>query len=311
MMMGEAIRIERSTWIAAPRERVWQAVSDPEQIARWFLPPALGATMSLDGNGRLTVMMGPMAVEVAAVEASEAPNQITMRAKPDGVIATTYTLEEADGGTKVTVTMHGFEGLPEDARLDRVAPSDESWEKALANLKAYVEGAALPHPEGFIAALYGYRRMIREVIAVERSIWIDAPVERVWSAISDPAKIQQWFSPGTEWRGSGLHVGATLAVVDAETGNDTNVQVIDAVEPPHLLVTRTVVEPPQTPEVTRWQLIDEKGGTRVWLTYSGYELMPAESRHDRMEQNAFGFGMLLENLKAQVEGAELPYPWGF
>jgi uncharacterized protein YndB with AHSA1/START domain len=310
-MQSEAVRIERSTWIAAPRDRVWQAVSAPEQIAQWFLPPALGATMSLDASGKLTVLMGPMAAEIAAVEATEAPRRLTMRGKPDGVIATTYTLEEVDGGTKVTVTMHGFEQLPQDSRHDRVAPSEESWEKALANLKAYVEGAALPHPEGFIAALFGYRRMIREVIAVERSIWVKAPVERVWSAISDPARIQQWFSPGTEWRGTGLRVGATLAVVDAETGSDTHVQVIDALEPPHLLVTRSVVEPPQTPEVTRWQLIAENGGTRVWLTYSGYELMPLESRHDLMEQNAFGFGMLLENLKAQIEGTELPYPWGF
>jgi len=30
-----------------------------------------------------------------------------------------------------------------------------------------------------------------------------------------------------------------------------------------------------------------------------------------MEQNAFGFGMMLENVKAQIEGKSLPYPGGF
>ena len=37
------ISVERSIWIAAPRERVWQAVVEPEQVAQWFLPPAWGA----------------------------------------------------------------------------------------------------------------------------------------------------------------------------------------------------------------------------------------------------------------------------
>jgi hypothetical protein len=30
-----------------------------------------------------------------------------------------------------------------------------------------------------------------------------------------------------------------------------------------------------------------------------------------MEQNAFGFGMMLSNLKAQIEGEALPFPQGF
>ena len=30
-----------------------------------------------------------------------------------------------------------------------------------------------------------------------------------------------------------------------------------------------------------------------------------------MEQNAFGFGMMLENLQAHIEGKSLPYPGGF
>jgi hypothetical protein len=30
-----------------------------------------------------------------------------------------------------------------------------------------------------------------------------------------------------------------------------------------------------------------------------------------MEQNAFGFGMALENLQAYLAGEDLPYPLGF
>ena len=35
-MTSEMTRIERSTRIAASRERVWQAITDPPQFAKWF-----------------------------------------------------------------------------------------------------------------------------------------------------------------------------------------------------------------------------------------------------------------------------------
>jgi uncharacterized protein YndB with AHSA1/START domain len=51
----EKLVVERSIWIAAPRERVWQAVTDPEQLAQWFLPPTLGAQMKGDDRGKISV----------------------------------------------------------------------------------------------------------------------------------------------------------------------------------------------------------------------------------------------------------------
>ena len=150
-----------------------------------------------------------------------------------------------------------------------------------------------------------------EKLAVERGIWIAAPRERVWHAITDPAQVEKWFSPGTKWRGSGLQVGGRLYVPNAETGAEMYVQVIEVVDPPHRFVTRSEPEPPATPEVTTWTLEEENGGTRLTLTYTGYELMPEDIRLRNMEQNAFGFGMMLENLQAHVEGRSLPYPQGF
>jgi uncharacterized protein YndB with AHSA1/START domain len=49
----EHLSVERSTWMNAPRERVWQAITDPEQIAQWLLPPAMGAQMKRDARGTL------------------------------------------------------------------------------------------------------------------------------------------------------------------------------------------------------------------------------------------------------------------
>ena len=96
------LSVERSIWIAAPRERVWQAIFEPEQAAQWFLPPALGAQLRRDESGKLSVLMGPMAVEVAMLEQIDPPRQLTSRGLPDNLIAAAYTLAEENGGTRVT-----------------------------------------------------------------------------------------------------------------------------------------------------------------------------------------------------------------
>jgi uncharacterized protein YndB with AHSA1/START domain len=152
---------------------------------------------------------------------------------------------------------------------------------------------------------------MEQTIAVERDIWIAAPRERVWKAITDPEQVGQWFSPGTNWRSTGLHVGARLSVYDPDTDTEMYTQILEVVDPPHRLVTRSDSHPPEKPFVTAWTLEEENGGTRLLLRFSGYESLPDDTRRGRTEQDGTGFGMMLENIKAQVEGTPLPYPGGF
>jgi uncharacterized protein YndB with AHSA1/START domain len=311
MDVMENLVMERRIWIAAPQERVWGAVTEPEQLAQWFLPPALGAQMKRDGSGKIFVSMMGMDVPVAVLEAAEPPRRATTRTAPDGLTTNTFTLEAQKGGTQVTVTMNGRGIRPGDESEEQAEPSGAAWEKALANLKAYVEGEELPFPEGYVAALFGYRREGKRTFGVERSIWIAASRERVWQAITDPEQIEHWFSPGTKWHGSGPEVGGSFSVYNPETESEMYTQVIEVVEPPHHFVTRTPPEPSGLSYVTDWKLEEEKGGTRLLLNYYGYELEAAETRHTSAEQNAFGFGMMLENVQAYVEGQPLPYPQGF
>jgi uncharacterized protein YndB with AHSA1/START domain len=307
----EKLAVERSIWIAAPRERVWEAVTNPEQVVQWFVPNLPGAQMTRDEDGTVTIQLGPMEVNVLILEMTNPRKQASIRSLPERQLASTYTLADDNGGTRVTVTMTGFESLPEDAREDRLNLSGEGWEKALANLKAYVDGAELPYPQAYTGPLFGCWRETKERIAVERSIWINAPREHVWQAIVDPEQIEKWFSPGTAWRSSGEGVGSRIFVYNPETDSEMYTQVTDVFEPPRRLVTRSEPEPPEMPHVTDWVLEEENGGTRLTLTYSGYELEAGDVRPNNMEQNAFGFGMMLENLKAQIEGESLPYPGGF
>jgi|SRR5688572_26384166 len=307
----EQIKVERSIWIGVSRERVWQAITDPADLAKWLLPPALGADMNRDANDTILVSMGGMEIPVAVLEEVDAPRQVSISGLPDHVISITYLLEKENNGTRVTVSMSGFEKLPEDARQDRIAPSGTAWEKALANLKAYLTGMDLPFPEGYVAALFGYRREAEKSFAVERSIWINASRERVWDAITDPVQLEAWFSPGTSWKLTALEVGGRLFTQDPETRDETNVQVIKVVDPPELFATHSLSSSPGSSETTAYLLQEERGGTRLTITNSGYELLPDDERWSTMEQNAFGFGMMLENLRAYVESQDLPTPGGF
>ncbi|HKY52658.1 MAG TPA: SRPBCC domain-containing protein, partial [Anaerolineales bacterium] len=135
--------------------------------------------------------------------------------------------------------------------------------------------------------------------------------ERVWSAITDPTQLEMWFSPGTSWKLTALEAGGRLFIPDPETGDETNVQVIQLVDPPQRFVTHSLPTSPGSSEVTAYLLQEEKDGTRLTITNSGYELLPADARWSAMEQNAFGFGMMLENLRAYIEGQDLPSPGGF
>ena len=305
------IAVEHTIWLAAPRERVWQAVTEPEQIAQWFLPPILQAQMKRDASGKLFVCMGEMEIPVASIEVIDPLRQVTIQGLPDQLIAATYTLAEEKDGTQLTVTLNGFESLPEAARQEGRGPTSAGWEKALQNLKAFIDGQALPFPQGYVAALFGYRREAKEKFAVERSIWVAKSRERVWKAITDPQQIQQWFSPATPWALSAFEVGGRLYVPDAETGAELYVQVIDVIDPPNQFVTRSLPEPPQIVHITTWTLVEENGGTRLTITHTGYELEQEENRWNNMEQNAFGFGMMMENLQAYLLDTSLPYPYGF
>jgi uncharacterized protein YndB with AHSA1/START domain len=311
MQKVEKAGVERSIWINAPRERVWQGILQPDQLAQWFLPPALGAQMKRDDTGMLFVSMGGMEIPVAVIEVVSEARQLISRSVPDMLLTTTYTLEDEKEGTRLTVTMSGFDALSEQAAQERLAPSGAGWEKALNNLKAYIDGAELPFPEGYITSIYGFRRESKDALAIECSIWINASREKVWGAITDPKQLQGWYSPTTLWLLTALEVGGRFYTYDIQTETEMYAEVIERLDPPRQLVKRSVAKPPETSQVTTWLLEEEKGGTRATITNSGYELQPEGTRHPNMEQNAMGFGMALANLKAYNEGQPLPNPYGF
>jgi uncharacterized protein YndB with AHSA1/START domain len=304
------LEVRSSVWIETSREQVWQALTIPERLMSWLVPNLPGLPMVHGDDGRLTIQMGAMGIDLMRLEDLEPPRRLVAHAVPDELVAVTCTLEEERGGTRVNVIVSGFELLPEEAREDRLERCRAGWEESLGNLKACVECTALPFPQAHVAPLFGYWRKIRQTFAVERSIWIGASPERVWRAVTDPVQMEGWFSPGTPWQLTALEVGGRLFSPDATTGAELYTQTIEHLEPLHRLVLGTQPDASGKSEKTAYTLQAEGMGTRLTVTNTGYEQM-GEARWGAMEQNTFGFGMMLQNLKAYVEGRDLPVIGGF
>ncbi len=140
-----------------------------------------------------------------------------------------------------------------------------------------------------------------EKLTVERSIWINAPREHVWEAITDAKQLTAWWGGEDYWEFSALEVGATVKFGDL---NDLMLATIAVVDPPSEFA---IEWPPQAqyyaiPFYTAYRLVEENGGTRVTVTETGFEAMPDDVRQERIDSTTKGYETVLAGLKAYVEG---------
>lgn len=141
----QPIDVERSIWIRAPREQVWRAVTQAEQIMRWWSNDHWEiSVLEVGAAVRFGNPADPLRARVAVVEP---PRVFAIRWEPHPLnhataMLTTFRLEEQDGGTLVTVTESGYEALPEDVRQRRLETAGRGYAAVLASLKTYVEPAA-------------------------------------------------------------------------------------------------------------------------------------------------------------------------
>jgi carbon monoxide dehydrogenase subunit G len=72
------LKVEQSIWINAARERVWQALTQPELMMQWFAPnlAGMGMVMKQEADGKYTIMIGPMGIDILRLESSESAKQV-------------------------------------------------------------------------------------------------------------------------------------------------------------------------------------------------------------------------------------------
>src|SRR5208337_4382879 len=195
------VRVSRT--LHAPRELVFQAWSSADHVKRWFAPTGYTvpqATVDMRVGGAFEVLMrAPDGVEhwVRGVFVEITPNE---RLELDLIVyddkrnplfraMTEARFADALGGTRLEVTQGYLVLDPKAAWMAEGAP--EGWSQTLDKLSAEVL-RMLTSPEG-------PRSVVHSAFTLERTY--DAPVERVYRALSDEAAKAKWFA-GSEgqWR---------------------------------------------------------------------------------------------------------------
>jgi len=128
--------VERQLVIPVARQRVWDAITNPVQIAQWFCQDA---ALTLEPGAPILFTWEQHGSTRGRVEAGEPPARFAFRwvpiADPDPSIPFDQTpstlveffLEETPEGTRLTVRESGFSNLPEADRERALRDNTEGW----------------------------------------------------------------------------------------------------------------------------------------------------------------------------------------
>jgi uncharacterized protein YndB with AHSA1/START domain len=146
-------QIERSIVIKASAERVFRALSTPQEFGAWF-------GVKLDGgpfapgqhtHGPITIKGFEHVIFNAWIERVEPPSVLSYRWHPYAIdpavdysgeecTLVTFTLQPSgDGGTLLTVVESGFDKVPAHRRTDAFHMNSKGWEAQLQNIARHVE----------------------------------------------------------------------------------------------------------------------------------------------------------------------------
>ena len=129
-------------------ERVWRAVTEPEELCRWFgdqiiMEPTVGSEIVFiwREHGRST----------GRVEAFDPPHTFAFRWRAHGIAEdvplaadnstlVTFTIIPNETGTRLEVVETGFAALPPEIRATAYRENDHGWQVELGELADYLEG---------------------------------------------------------------------------------------------------------------------------------------------------------------------------
>ncbi|HEY0716650.1 MAG TPA: SRPBCC domain-containing protein [Streptosporangiaceae bacterium] len=139
-------RIERTVQLAHPPERVWRALTTAEGLGSWFGDDS--ATIDLRPGSAAQMRWTSGYRNDMRVERVEEPTVFAftwqIKGLPGGDPRRTYvefTLQPADGGTRLTVVETGFAQLPDDVFKDEYQGHVEGWQRELGELASYLPAA--------------------------------------------------------------------------------------------------------------------------------------------------------------------------
>ncbi|MEO5718161.1 MAG: SRPBCC family protein [Chthoniobacterales bacterium] len=144
-------RIEKQIELKAPLSRVWRALTDYREFSEWFgvnleQPFAPGQT----SHGQLTIPGYEHLQMEVAVQKMEPEKLFSYTWHPYAVepgvdyskeppTLVEFQLENAAGGTLLTVTESGFRNLPAARREEAFRMNDGGWSQQITDIQSHVE----------------------------------------------------------------------------------------------------------------------------------------------------------------------------
>ena len=155
-MITQLNRIERSTFMRAPRSRVWHALTDISEFCRWFSCETSAPSFQSGVRAAMVSTYGGSSdkhkffIDVVEIVPERTfswrwhPGTVSPGEdiSQEPMTLVTFQLDDAAGGTLVTVTESGFDQLFANRRSRVFEENDGGWKIQIAALERYLGAAA-------------------------------------------------------------------------------------------------------------------------------------------------------------------------
>jgi uncharacterized protein YndB with AHSA1/START domain len=150
--MKTSDRIEKQIVLEAPRTRVWRALTDWKEFSTWFGVKLEGPfQIGRAARGRVTAKGYEHVMLDLTVERMEPEKLFSYRWVPHAVdpnvdyskeptTLVEFRLEDAAGGTRLTVVESGFDRVPPHRRDEAFRMNSGGWAQQVENLRRHVAG---------------------------------------------------------------------------------------------------------------------------------------------------------------------------
>jgi len=143
-------RIEKSIFLRAPRSRVWRAIATPEEFGAWFGARLEGGfTPGARVAGRITTPGYEHLNMEFTIERFDPEQLLSLRWHPYAIdpamdysneptTLVEFRLEDAPGGTRLTLIESGFDRIPVSRRAEAFRMDDRGWAGQMKNIERHV-----------------------------------------------------------------------------------------------------------------------------------------------------------------------------
>jgi uncharacterized protein YndB with AHSA1/START domain len=280
------LKITLSRVFEAPRALVFDAWTKPEHLVRWAAPH--GFTIA-EANGELRVGGAWRSVMVKP-DGEPCPVRGEYReVVPNERLVFTHIWEEDDG-------------TPEHETVVTVSFSDEAGGTRVTFEQSGFKSPASQagHADGWTQCLDRLTELLAEApgtVVVERTF--AAPVALVWQALTDPARMKEWYFDVSEFR---AEVGNEFRFAVEHEGNVFDHRCrVTRVEPERLLAYTWRYEGHPGESLVTFTFLPDGGGTRLRVTHTGLDTFPATSQFARENFRQGWTSLLGTSLKEFLE----------